>query len=156
MKNWQYNWIATARGFHIYEKPLLRINSDFLVGLFCCFQVLTGLKIQYCCQKVQTVTHTQFSPQLRACNLPCLPERTIDDLRLTVIFKKHRFRELSRSFMFLKAQKLFLNFDSSLFSIFALSITPSIDAKMAAFHLWKRVSLGFAWCMKHQQFFQVG
>ena len=34
VENWRYNCIATARGFHFYEKPLLRIYSDRLVGVF--------------------------------------------------------------------------------------------------------------------------
>ena len=78
---------------------------------FFCFKVLLGLKIQFCCQYVKVGIETQFSPDMRACNIPCLPELTFVDLRLTEKMKKVGFFVSSRSFSIPNSQKLFPDAD---------------------------------------------
>ena len=100
---------------------------NFKWTCFFCFKNLTGLKFQHCFQLVQVFIQTQFSLDIRACNLPSLPEITFVDLRLTTKLKKNGVSILSRVFRFSKSQKFFPDTDIifSLLSLYFASLPQS-------------------------------
>ena len=69
------------------------------------------------------------SPDMRACNLPCLHEVTLIDLRLTENLKKEGFFILSRSFWISKSQKIFPDTDLLFFPL-SLSFASLPQSKL--------------------------
>ena len=126
--------------------------------MFFCFKVLTGLKIHFCCQNVQIGIQTQFSPDMRACNLPCLPELTFVDLRLTDKMEKDGFYELSRSVWISNSQKFFPNTDFSLFFplLFLHFASILLSVKNGSIILRKVSGVGIGWLLNDQQLFHEG